>query len=461
MLLVLVALAVLQEPDLEAQAAEQVAKAEEQARNGRYADARTTYERAAKRFASTKAGALAAQRSAPSAFLGWADVVRHGPSKNRVDVVLMGDGYELEHLRAFDKLAEDIPPLYERQETFREYYRYFNFQRAILLSAENGVDGFGREYDTALNASTGNTFAGHVVIDRAKVDEVFAQMPDHDLQAIVFVRNGVLGTGGSGVATIGGREVTTVIHEFGHSFGGLSDEYSSQQSAHQGSVRDGINVSATDDPKKVPWKHWLEAKHPSIGIYEGAAARERGAWKPTASGCTMSSGEAFCPVCREALVLKIYRYVDPIDAVEPLPQRFREKVPYVVEKEPLELRVEVLRPATHVLEARWWVLPEVKFPSSGGSFGKRGETGGAGPADRSRRGPLEAITDAPVRTVIADTNGVHTLKISSQDYEPGIYRVICRIKDTTKLRGERFPWVLKDDEGLLESERGWWVEIKR
>jgi hypothetical protein len=33
------------------------------------------------------------------------------------------------------------------------------------------------------------------------------------------------------------------------------------------------------------------------------------------------------------------------------------------------------------------------------------------------------------------------------------------VRDTTKLRDEKFPWVLSDPRGLLESERVWWVEV--
>jgi hypothetical protein len=64
------------------------------------------------------------------------------------------------------------------QETLREYYPYFNFERAVLLSKEDGVDGFGREYDTALGGYTTGTFAGHVGIDHELVDKVLPQDPD-------------------------------------------------------------------------------------------------------------------------------------------------------------------------------------------------------------------------------------------------------------------------------------------
>ncbi len=44
--------------------------------------------------------------------------------------------------------------------------------------------------------------------------------------------------------------------------------------------------------------------------------------------------------------------------------------------------------------------------------------------------------------------------------EPGRYRVVCRAVDDTRISGDRYPWVLKDDHGLLESERAWWVKVE-
>ncbi|MBK7876085.1 MAG: hypothetical protein IPJ77_10075 [Planctomycetes bacterium] len=437
-------------------------RAEELARTGRYADARLAYQRVTERFPDSVVAKEAKERSKPSAFLGWADVVRNGPSKNRVDVVLLGDGYELEHLKAFDKLAGDIPPLFERQETFREYYAYFNFLRGACLSADSGVDGFGREYDTALNGHTTGTFAGHVAVDGEVVRRVLGKIPDTDGLAIVFVKTGVLGTGGGGIATIGGREVRTVIHEFGHAFGGLGDEYQTAQSHAQGSgpVHGAPNVSGTEDPKAVPWAHWLAAKHPGVGLYEGASGRPKGAWRPTSTGCVMDSAEAFCVVCREQLVRSIYAIVDPIDACTPEPMKRGSAASLALGEAGLEFKVEVLRPSTHAIEVRWWVLPEGALPKSGEGASRTDDEGVASGGERARRGPLTPIAERPAQEVLANTAGKHAFRLQRSDLKPGRYRVICRAKDATKLRGERFPWVLSDPEGLLESERAWWVEVR-
>jgi len=244
-----------------------VAEAERDAREGRYDKARAAYQMLAKKHPETIQGILGAKRSRPSAYLGWAPVKESGPSANRVDIVFMGDGWEWQNLKAFDKLAEDAANELARNEVVREYAAYFNFHRAVLVSAQNGVDGFGRDYDTPLGARTLETFAGHVGIDQAKVREVLSEFPAHDGQAIVFVKNGVLGTGGSGVAVIGGREMGTMVHEFGHSFAGLADEYYSSQVAYEQFAPHGVepwepNATALLDPARLKWRDLVEPGTP-------------------------------------------------------------------------------------------------------------------------------------------------------------------------------------------------------
>jgi hypothetical protein len=356
----------------------------------------------------------------------------------------MGDGYTLEHMKTFDRLADDIPRLFERQKTFREYWSYLDFARADLVSAENGVDGFGRTYDTALGGRVLGTISGHVGIDRAKVAAALAEVPDNDDLAIVFVRLGLFGTGSRGIAVVGGTDARTVMHEWGHAFAGLSDEYDVEQVRHPAPIQNGINVANTDDPKKVPWAHWIAAKVPGIGVYQGAAGRVRGAWKPTAAECVMDHADFFCPVCQEAIVLRIYSIVDPIDAATPPPPPPGIREPIDVREDvPLELTV---RPMKH------------EAPGPGGTYVAERQAKDAR-VDRRRRGPLPVLPGHPHATTHANGEGVHTLKLRASDLEPGRYEVVCRVRDTTELPGEKWPWVLKDEQELLQSERIWWVRV--
>jgi hypothetical protein len=441
------------------EAADAFARAEELACKGRHADARLAYERIVKKFPGTPEALRAEVRTRPSALLGACKLVDNGPSENRVDIVLFGDGYELDHQKAFDKLAADVPPFFDRVEVFREYWSYLNFIRGVCLSADSGVDGFGREYDTLFNAYTGGTDAGHVVIDGQRVHEVLREIPGSDGIAVVYVKLGILGTGGGGIATIGGREEGTTVHEFGHAFAGLGDEYSSH-THKRGAPSDGINVAASEDEERCPWRHWLEAKHPSVGMYEGASGQPQDAWRPTASGCLMNDGSEFCPVCREAVVLRIYSLVDPIERAEPPAPGPYVREPVILTAGRTEFRVEVMQPASHRLEVSWWFESAARYPLSPGSGDGEPAPVRREARTRSERGPLPAMGQKPMRHGRAESDGESVLSLLWDELEPGLYRVTCRVTDTTKLPGERFPWVLKDERGLLASERVWWLEVR-
>lgn len=435
-------LAALLCPALAAQEAELAAgklllRAEEAAAKGRYTAALQLYRQIVERYPSTTAGAVAQRRCEPNAFLGHAPLQVHGPSSNRIDIVVLGDGYTLDKQNMFDDIARTVPKNFGRDPVLEEYLTYQNFWRGNVVSREDGIDGFGREYDTALDGRALDGADSQATVDFGKVRQMLREIPQQDGLAIVFVKAGSLGTGGGGVAVIGGREDDTVIHEWGHAFADLGDEYIDR--VHRGRGQNGINVSGTGDPKRVPWKHWIEAGAPGIGVYEGASGMQRGAWKPTTGGCVMEHGRYFCAVCREAVVLEIYRRVDPIDGVKP------EAGTELLGESPHTIEVELLRPATHGLELKLWVLPADGAPA------ERPTPPGAG---RDARGPLPPI-DASPKWSLPGTGKQASYKLSVREMDPGRYVVILRVRDTTKVPRDTLPWVLKDEAGVLESERRW------
>ena len=357
----------------------------------------------------------------------------------------MGDGYMLEKQKGYDKLVDDVPGLFEKQHTYREYFRYFNFHRVNLISEDDGIDGNGRTANTALDGHTVGTVQGHVNIDKSLVHEMLRKLPDSDGLAIVYVKQGSLGMGGGGVATIGGRNAKTTIHEFGHAFASLGDEYTTRTS-NRSTVRQAPNIAGTDDPELVPWAHWLAAKVPGIGVYQGANGMQRGAWKPSASGCTMASGERFCRPCREAVVLEVYRRVDPIDTVTP------RTLDVLTGAGPHEFTAQVQRPERHDLRIEWHVFPESEAPAI--------PTEGKGRrSDRRSRGTLTELTTKPAQRNKSGKTGEVSFTLKTSKLDPGRYMVLCRVHDNTMLRGEKWPWVLKDDHDLLKSERAWWVVV--
>lgn len=435
--------------DEEAEAQAELTRAEQEVARGKYERALARLELLAERFPRTHAGRLALDRSAPNSLLGWSDLERSGPSSNRVDVVVMGDGYPLKKQNAFDDIAGDVPAVFEHNLVFGEYFEYFNFVKANVISVEGGIDSHGRDANTALGGhALPGSLGDHAWVDVATVQAMLNRLPEHDGLAIVFVPLGSLGAGGYGVASVGGRDVGMLLHQFGHAFGTLKDEFAIDN-GFLGSQQHWINVSRTEQLELVPWKHWIEAEVPGVGLYEGADGRARGAWKPTARGCRMEEGDRFCAVCREALVLRIYRHVDPIESATVLSEPEAEPDTILVAESRLEFEVRVMRPATHQLDVDWFVFEGKQAPRLSGDADSR---------PRTRRGALDVIeVEAEKRT--RSKQGVHSFRFDPRDKPPGLYRVLCRVRDSALPRGERRPWVLLDEADLLVSERGWWIEV--
>jgi len=448
----------------EAAARELLLRAGEKAADGRYSRAVREYEEVVRKYPDTEAGRLALLRTQPNAYLGHVDLLRHGPSSNRVDVVVMGDGYELHQLDAFDDIANDVPHEFQRYDVFEEYFTYFNFVRMALVSAEDGIDAHGREYDTVLGGRLVGLEIGHAAVEADLARRYLEELPEHDGLVIAYVKQGAFGTAQGKVATIGGRQERTLIHEWSHALGGLADEYTDTVFSRHALYHVSPNV--TDSEDRIPWSHWLEERGAGIGVYEGAAGRVSGYWKP-ATECLMNIDDrAYCRVCREALVLAIYSYVDGIESCDPPAMDVASSESLTPGSAPdspgrpddLRFEVVVMDPASksHELEVTWWVLPEAAAPRTSGL-----------PLDHTRRamrGPLPPIEHEPQAAKHSKTHRAgdqlqHVFELDPADFEPGRYRVVCRARDTTELRGDRFPWVLRDDAGLLESERAWWVRI--
>jgi hypothetical protein len=178
-----------------------------------------------------------------------------------------------------------------------------------------------------------------------------------------------------------------------------------------------------------------------------------GAWKPTTKSCVMASGNFFCPPCREALTLRIYHDVDPIDGCTP-PALASADATSLPSAESFDFEVQVMRPATHALDVRWWVLPETATPISpaGWEQGTKGR-------DRRARGKLPVIEQEPTKEDLFREVKKHAFTVAAKTLAPGRYRVICRVRDPARPRSERGPIVLADPEGLLEGERAWWIRV--
>ena len=112
------------------------------------------------------------------------------------------------------------------------------------------------------------------------------------------------------------------VHEFGHSFGGLGDEYYSSQVAYSDFYSPGVepwepNITALVDPKNVRWKSFLTAGTPVPTPWEKAEYDSIGALRQKLDRLAPDYYEKRGPYfVAQANVLKTSKYAGVVGAFE-------------------------------------------------------------------------------------------------------------------------------------------------
>ncbi|WP_308199452.1 M64 family metallopeptidase [Chitinophaga sedimenti] len=135
------------------------------------------------------------------------------------------------------------------------------------------------------------------------------------------------------------------IHEIGHSFGGLADEYW----AGAGYAGEKANMTATSNPATVKWKNWVGINN--IGVYAYGGSAPASDWYRPHQSCRMQYlGNAFCSVCVEALISKIHSKVNMIDSYTPLSTAFT-----IMGTSPRPFTIRKLQTTNNSVSVQWFL----------------------------------------------------------------------------------------------------------
>ncbi len=390
-----------------------------------------------------------------------------GEAANRIDMFILGDGYQVldEQQEMFLNQARTCEKLLFSVDPYREYEQYFNVTAVHLQSKEMGVSREPGEIvkDTALGCLVRYDV---LTSNGSRVFDILSRLGEagKDRQSVVIANDTAgVATGGGGVTSLPKGALGLVNHEVGHSLGGLHDEYDNEPGSDPDKPpppsRDAVVATRAAPPnlmhgsdkaqveEQVIWREWIEAEdrwwnNSKVGLFEGGDRKPFHVWRPQVS-CMMRDNSGFCVVCMEHMVKVIYSRVRPVDRVEPEPGDL------VLKKEDDEeviLKVWTLQPRTHQLDVKWHVLSfGLQRPGDVGG----GNSGGTSVVD-TRPGELWRRAQSGI-----DPTGktVQAAQIRSKDLEPGWHRVRCTVKDPTQ-------WVLRDDQGLLQQQLEWWVEVR-
>ena len=190
----------------------------------------------------------------------------NGPAATKVDLLVLAEGYASGDEAAFRADAERLVGVLFGTEPFRARKPDFNVRGLFLPAAEAGISNprKGVWRDSPLGCSFNAFDVDRYVLTYAneRLREVAAQAP-YDALIVLFQERKY---GGGGIfnlwATVAAdTEVApyVFVHEFGHSFAGLADEYYSSQVAYEQFNPRGVepweaNVTALLDPAALKWK---------------------------------------------------------------------------------------------------------------------------------------------------------------------------------------------------------------
>ena len=254
-----------------------------------------------------------------------------GASANRIDIVFLGDGYA----------ASEISTIYSRDvntltdylfngsaltEPFGRYAAFFNVHRIDLASVQSGADnpGLGTVRDTALDSSfywDGVTERLLYVNGSAAKAALSAALTGTDIDAeMVFIPVNTSKYGGGGgqyavYAGSNGAALEIAVHEVGHSFADLADEYGGTAGRYPYGEPAAMNI--TTDASGAKWSQWLgytDSNTGTVGAYEGGHYYDSGVYRPSNNSKMQILNRAFDPVAREQFILKFYDLVDPLDS---------------------------------------------------------------------------------------------------------------------------------------------------
>ncbi|MDO4230493.1 MAG: M64 family metallopeptidase [Capnocytophaga sp.] len=251
-------------------------------------------------------------------------LLENGKSAQKVDLVILAEGYTADEIEKFYADAQRMTDYMFTIPPFNELKKDFNVYAVGVSSQESGTDIPGKHVfkQTAFDASfyTFDMERYLTTNNMAAIADAASLVP-YD-QIYILVNTKTYGGGGFynhlNLATADDSLSEKVfVHEFGHGFAGLADEYYTSSTAFDAYYNLKIepweeNITSMVNFERK-WKDMVHKTTPiptprtdkyqkSIGVFEGGGYVSKGIFSPM-QDCRMKSNDpkGFCPVCRRAI----------------------------------------------------------------------------------------------------------------------------------------------------------------
>lgn len=272
---------------------------------------------------------------------GAAKIRDTGPDSNRLVIVVVGDGYTAANLSggSFTTAASDLANSFTGRSPWDVYFSATNIWRIDTESNEQGADyedgQFGTLKDTYYNAAFWVSGIERLLaidtIGRSRAISAANAYVGAGMWDFIFVLVNSTKYGGSGgsvcVSSVHPSAPDIIIHEVGHTFAQLADEYSTAYPGYPpGDSEANVDYDASGPGLK--WLIWVEAGTPLptpdtsaynnvVGTFEGARYLTTGIYRPWRNCLMRSLGVNFCPVCKEQHIIRFHAFTQLADARSP------------------------------------------------------------------------------------------------------------------------------------------------
>ncbi|MCI0570062.1 MAG: IgA Peptidase M64, partial [Myxococcaceae bacterium] len=193
---------------------------------------------------------------------------KSGPPEDKVDLLLLGDGYTAAERGKFEQDARRLMEVLFRYSPFKERRSDFNVWGLVPPSEESGVSrpstGIHRRSRVGATYDAFGAERYVLTFENRSMRDVASFAPYEHVE--ILVNGQTYGGGGifglySTVAAGSEWAPYLFVHEFGHHFAALADEYYTSESVY-GPATDRVepwerNVTALKDPAQLKWKELL------------------------------------------------------------------------------------------------------------------------------------------------------------------------------------------------------------
>jgi hypothetical protein len=315
-------------------------------------------------------------------------LLKNGPPEQKVDFLILGDGYTAQERPKFEKDARRLVDILFSFSPFKERKADFNVWGLMPSAAESGISrpstGIYRRSPVGATYDAFGSERYVLTFDNRAFRDAAAFAP-YDVVEILANGNTY---GGGGIFNLYGTVAAdslwapyVFVHEFGHHFAGLADEYYTSDSAYLPAADRPEpwerNVTALKEPSELKWKALVSPSTPlptpwdkegyetharqvqqqrreiraqrrpesemdalftsqreweekflgsqkyagKVGAFEGAMYEARGYYRPQVD-CVMFTRDRvpFCAVCQQALTEVINLYTTkPARSAVPAP----------------------------------------------------------------------------------------------------------------------------------------------